>query len=737
VKLISLSLVALAVAAAAPSAASAQTFSKMGQIPQFLAPVSYPVPGATLAVLADVNGDGILDIVTANGFPGNTFVAGGQGVSVLLGNGDGSFQPAHHTLATGNPTSVVVGDFNKDGKPDIVVAYGPGVATLSILHGNGDGTFQAPATIPIGYFANVTGANNLGVSSLLAGDFNGDGKLDLALASSSIIANPAPGTGGSPFFDVYNLEILVNRGDGTFATTDTPVSGLSAAGVPSPLIVADFDGDGKPDLVSSDGTVLLSNGNGTFRTVPTSAGTVHASGAIGDFNGDGRLDMAGFGPGGGNRGHIFPPPASVMSFGLPGGNFGPAFVSNFITSVVTITNNGLTTNVTFNGDNFIAADFNGDGKLDFAGFRDLSYGTGDGQFNPTFNTYDFVSALHFQGFAGEFTPPLLVAAGDLDRDGAPDLIALGDGNSVQVALNAGGPAPKLAQFGLLDSPALTQISKAVVGGGAPSITGEVALGSPAPTGGAVVNLASSSPVISFPGGTRLVIPAGSQLADFKVSTTAVAVPTTVTISANVHFVTLKSSLIVVPPFSLASLSPVAVLGTFGGNAGKGTVTLSGPAADGVVVHLVSANPAVLTVPASIAVAPGATTATFSMTANHVDANTVVNVTGTLGTTSRIGAVTVTSQSATVVVQKAEYVVKKGQLTVQATSTNLAAFPGELVPSLRVYNASTGTLIGLIRVAGINKGIGTFTGGFNITGSLTSIAVQDSGGGVAVAAVAQK
>ena len=77
--------------------------------------------------MADVNGDGILDIVTANGFPGNSFVTGGQGVSVLLGNGDGSFQAARTVLATGNPASVVVGDFNGDGKPDIVVAFGAGV----------------------------------------------------------------------------------------------------------------------------------------------------------------------------------------------------------------------------------------------------------------------------------------------------------------------------------------------------------------------------------------------------------------------------------------------------------------------------------------------------------------------------------------------------------------------------------------------------------------------------------
>jgi hypothetical protein len=722
------------------STAYGQTSTKLGEVPQFVKPVSYAVPGVTGAVLADVNGDGILDIVTANGFPGNSFVTGGQGVSVLLGNGDGSFQAARTVLATGNPTSVVVGDFNNDGKQDIVVAYGAGVATLSILYGNGDGTFKAPATIPIGYFANVTAANNLGVSSLVAGDFNGDGKLDLALASSSIIPNPLPGTGGSPFVDDFALEILVNRGNGTFATTDTPVPGVST-GVPFPLIVADFDGDGKPDLVSSDGTLLLSNGDGTFRSVPTSAGTVHVCCAIGDFNGDGRLDMAGLGAGSG-RGHIFPPPPSIMSFGLPGGNFTAPFTSNFITSIVTITNNGLTTSVTFNGlfpDNLVAADFNGDGKLDIAGFRDLSYGTGDGQFNPTFNTLDFVSALHFQGFAGEFTPPLLVEVGDLDGDGAPDLIAMGDGNSVQVALNTAGRAPKLAQLGLLESPTSatsSQTAKSVVGGSATVVTGEVSLGAPAPAGGALVTLASSNAAVFFPSGNTVLIPAGSQFADFKVSTRAVSVPTLTTISATYHLVTLNTSLSVVSAFTLASIVPVTVLGEFGGHAGVGTLTLSGPASDGVVVSLVSANPALLTVPPSVAVAPGATTATFPMTANHVAADTVVTVTGTLAGTTRSGAVTVKAQPAIVVIQKAEYVVKKGQLNVQATSTNIAG--GAAIPSLTVYNASTGALIGSLRLANVGNGnVGQFNGILTVTGSLTSIGVQDFAGGLAIGAVAQK
>jgi hypothetical protein len=712
------------------STAYGQISTKLGEVPQFVKPVSYPVPGVTGAVLADVNGDGILDIVTANGFPGNSFLTGGQGVSVLLGNGDGSFQAARTVLATGNPTSVVVGDFNGDGKPDIVVSFGAGVTALSILYGNGDGTFKTASSIPIVFLAGVDPANNVsGVSSLVAADFTGDGKLDLAVAVSALTTNPV--TGGSPF-SVYAVEVLMNHGNGTFGGIDTPVPGISTAGVPVPLVVADFNGDLLSDLISSDGTVLLGNGDGTFRTIPTSDGTVHANGAVGDFNGDGRLDVAGLGAGGSNRGHIFPPPPSVMMFGLPGGTFTAPFASNFISSIVTITNNGLTTNVTFNGDNLVAADFNGDGKLDIAGFRDISYGTGDGQFNPTFNTVDFVSALHFQEFAGDFSPPLLVEVGDLDGDGAPDLIAMGDGNSVQVALNTAGRAPKLAQLGLLDS------AKSVVGGSATVVTGEVSLGAPAPAGGALVTLVSSNAAVFFPGGNTVLIPAGSQFADFKVSTKVVSAPTLSTISATYHLVTLNTSLSVVSAFTLASVAPVTILGEFGGNAGVGTVTLSGPASDGVVVSLASANPAVLTVPASVAVAPGATSATFPMTANHVAADTVVTVTGTLAGTTRSGAATVQKQPAIVVIQKAEYVVKKGQLTVQATSTNIEPVGAAIIPSLTVYNANTGAVVGSIRLANVGKGnVGTFTGVLTVTGSLTSIGVQDFAGGLAIGAVAQK
>jgi hypothetical protein len=730
----SLCAVALAISGHA-SVAVGQTITKLGEVPQFLKSVRYPVAGVTQAVLADVNGDGVLDIVTANGFPGNEFVTGGQGVSVLLGNGDGTFQAARTVLATGNPTAIAVGDFNGDGRPDIVIGFGAQVTTLSILHGNGDGTFQPPSAIPVGFFASFDPANVLGVSSVVAADFTGDGRLDLAVAVSAVTTNTV--TGGSPFAE-YAIEVLANRGDGSFSAIDTQVPFV---GEQTPLIVADFDGDGQADLISSDSSLLLGNGDGTFRAIVNSDGVVRAAGPVGDFNGDGKVDVATLIGGGGGGGHIFPPPQSAMLLGQPGAAFTAPVASNFISSIVTITNNGLTTNVTFNGNNLVAADFNGDGKLDIGGFRDISYGAGNGQFNSIFNTVDFISALHFEEVAGEFVPPELVIPGDLDGDGAPDLIALGDGNSVQVALNAGGRAPKLAQLGLLDTPSAPgsfQIAKSVVGGAAATITGEVSLGAPAPAGGAVVSLASSNASVFFPGGNTVIIPAGSQFADFKVSTRTVSAAAATIVSATYRLVTLTATVTVIPQFTLASVSPATILGEFGGNAGVGSLTLSGPASDGVIVSLTSANPAILTVPASVAVAPGATTATFPMTARHVAADTIVAVTGALGATSRSGAVTVKSQPAIVMIQKAEYVVKKGQLTVQASSTNIGAVAGGLVPAVQVYNAASGLLIGSIRLANVGKGnLGSFTGVLSVTGSLTSIGVQDFAGGLAIAAVAQK
>ncbi|HEY0306888.1 MAG TPA: FG-GAP-like repeat-containing protein, partial [Acidobacteriaceae bacterium] len=213
---------------------------------------------------ADVNGDGNIDIVQ---------VAGGA-VTVLLGNGDGTFTPASRTSPVSGGTSLVVADFNGDGKPDIAVTdYMDGNTYLGIdvLLGNGDGTFGPQTVI----------AKNASVYGLAAADLSGNGKIDLVATNNSNLP----------------LTILMGNGDGTF--TQLP-SDPATAFLASAVAVADFNGDGIPDLavpdaISGNVYVLLGKGDGTF-TVDTFSPSIpyfiSDSIVTGDFNGDGQSDMA-------------------------------------------------------------------------------------------------------------------------------------------------------------------------------------------------------------------------------------------------------------------------------------------------------------------------------------------------------------------------------------------------------------------------------------------------------------
>lgn len=377
--------------------------------------------------VGDFNGDGNLDMAVPN--------SSDRDVAILLGEGGGSFTPAGaYSVDTGtgtnaSPRFVVAADFNEDGVTDLAVSDFNNDIVV-VLSGNGDGSFQAPASFGFG--------TSTGPNGMIAGDFNRDGHLDLAVAT----------TGSN------TLSFLRGNGDGTFLAA----LNSSAGNAPYSVAAGDFDGDGDLDLAVANRTapgtvsVVRNNGSGTFGA-PTSltTGDNSRSVAIGDFNRDGKLDLAVANEG-------FFDVSILLGTGtgtfLAAVNYPAGSAPRFIATADFNGDGILDLTVTDGNDNFVyilqgssdgtfkvavpfmvgrrpdgvtSADFNGDGKPDVAtantsadseafGIYNVSVLLNTTAFEPTgllTSKVDYPVGLN----------PNSMAAGDFNGDGVLDLVA--------------------------------------------------------------------------------------------------------------------------------------------------------------------------------------------------------------------------------------------------------------------------------------------------------------------------
>jgi hypothetical protein len=413
---------------------------------------------ALIAVLGDFTNDGIPDVGLSLGFRENSF-ATTDSVVIAIGQGDGTFRPGKPAGVDHSSSAdpVTAGDFNGDGTLDLVSANGVS-NDISLLLGNGDGSFRAPPS----FLVEADGARR----GMVAADFNGDGQADVAVASGKtnsiyvLLAKPSGGgflpavhydVAGAPAFPfvipgagdlngdgrpdlIQGSSVLLNNGDCTFR------AGMPIAAVGS-SVIADLNGDGKADVITqrNDRAIvwLRGNGDGTFQApaVIASPGRF-VSIVTGDLNQDGKIDLL-LNPSPGKVGvllgkgdgtlqpmtvysvggtDVFLTVADINRDGHPDVVFSGAYLGELFGkgdgTLKAPTGLGLAI-----GSTPIVADTNNDGNPDlvfthFANSAAVKLGNGDGTFGPP---------IHYP--AGVNASAALVA--DVTGDGKPDIVTTG------------------------------------------------------------------------------------------------------------------------------------------------------------------------------------------------------------------------------------------------------------------------------------------------------------------------
>ena len=456
----------------------------------------YPLLGNT-HIAADLNADGKPDLASVRG----------NAASVMLGNGDGTFRPRTDFPVGVQAQAVAAGDFNSDGKVDLVVTLNSPQFSLALLAGTGTGTFNAPI-----FFPNTSGFDS---PAIAATDLNRDGKLDLVVMHTIACFT-------APCRAARSVTILLGNGNGTFQTP----SEIDVGTGPMAMAIGDFNRDGIKDVAIGGGntelSILLGVGNGTFVRQPVvtlvPGGDLFSACndiAVGDLNRDSIPDLVvPLGNGEGN----------AILIGNGNGTFQ-------VRSRIQI-------DETFAPLHVAVADYNRDGLLDIArtmgdgtnGLLQILRGNGDGTFQAP-NRYLVPPP-------GSSVGCLVIIAGDWNSDAKPDIAFVVGGASAALDVltnTTGGVPPSLGVASLSLNPA------AVTGGN--SSTGTVTLTGVAPAA-TTVAIASNNAAAIVP--NSVIVPAGSQSRSFSVSTTQVPATTTAMITASLNF-TSRSAILTINP----------------------------------------------------------------------------------------------------------------------------------------------------------------------------------------------